>query len=111
MGHNMEGDIYDIYTKLESPEAKIVTKHWYPEALQHIVMKNGTKEFYIQSVNLQTEFVTVSNENGEYDTISFKQLKQQYQPVFTEELLGELIELLPTEYEGLKEKLMKLSLK
>lgn len=90
---------------LSEDEVRKTIDSWKPKANNWVFsIKNQTK-IRLQSVNKQTQFVTLRLNDVEQLTISFQQLKEEYIPILTMKQLKKIIVELPDEYESLKEKL------
>lgn len=100
-----EGTINLNHLQLENQEVEKVLACWKPEVLIQVSLKQDMSVHYLQSVNVQTEYVMVRGENKKVDVISFKELKENYIPVLTGEKMQEVVESLPTDFLYLKEKL------
>jgi hypothetical protein len=103
----LEGCVNLLDLDVEEVEIEKVIDLWKPQSQDSIFSIKDSRIVSLQSVNNHTEFVEVRVNEIDRSVISFEQLKEEYVPVLTFSQAKLLVEELPPEFEGLKEKIIE----
>ncbi|PLS15055.1 hypothetical protein CVD28_24560 [Bacillus sp. M6-12] len=94
-----------FHLEVEDEEIEKVLDWWNPQVNDNLLFVRGNPVAIIESINETGESVTIRTNEGELFTLSVEDVKDSYVPLLTSLQAEELIEVLPPEYEGLREKL------